>query len=93
MVAAFVLVTGILLLLIIGAIAFIWMGMTRLLISLVPLAPWLVMVGTFLLILTEIILFFGHKEDRQVAIRDLSYLVPTFLISGGLWYLAQHYLW
>ena len=93
MVAAFVLVTGILLVLVIGAVTLAWMGMAQILTSLVPLVPCLVTIGTFLLILTEMLLFFGGKEDRRVAWRDLSYLVPTCIVSGGLWYLTQRFLW
>lgn len=93
MVAAFILITGVVLLLVVGVISLFWTGNSRLLISLVPLAPWLVMVGTFLLMLTELLLLFGRKEDRQAGLRDLGYLAPTCLASGLLWYLAQHYLW
>ena len=93
MVAAFVLVTGILVVLVIGAVVLASMGMTQILTSLLPLVPWLVMVGTVLLILTELLLFFGNKEDRRSAWRDLSYLVPTCLVSGGLWLLAARFFW
>ena len=93
MIAAFVLVTGVLLVLVVGAAAFWYMGMRNLLASLVPLAPWLVMVGTILLILAELPLFLGGKDDRRAAFRDLSYLVPTCLVSAGLWYLAQKFVW
>ncbi len=93
MTAAFVLITGVVVILVIGAVVLWFMGMGSLLASLLPLAPWLVMVGTFLLILTELLLFFGGKEDRRVALRDLSYLIPTCIISGGLWWVAQRFVW
>ncbi len=93
MVAAFVLVTGVLVVLVIGALALIWLHMGSILPSLVPMVPWLVMVGTFLLMLTEVLLLFGNKDDRRVALRDFKYLLPTCLLSGGLWLVAQHYLW
>lgn len=93
MIPAFVLVTGVLVILVIGAAVLAWMGMANVLTSLVPLAPWLVMVGTILLILSELLLFFGEKEDRQDAWRDLSYLLPTLIVSAILWYLAQWFLW
>jgi len=93
MIAALVLITGVLLVLVIGAAAFAYMGMGNILASLVPLAPWLVMVGTILLILTELLLFFGGKDDRRAAWRDMKYLVPTCLVSAGLWYVAQKFLW
>lgn len=93
MVAVLVLITGVTLILLIGALALAWSGMASVLPSLVPLAPWLVMVGTILLILTELLLFFGSKEDRRAAARDLAYLIPTCIISGVLWYGLQYYLW
>jgi hypothetical protein len=93
MIPAFVLVTGVLVILVVGAAVLAWIGMAHVLTSLVPLAPWLVMVGTIFLILTELLLFFGDKLDRQDAWRDLSYLLPTLIISAALWYLAQWFLW
>jgi hypothetical protein len=59
----------------------------------VPLAPWLVSFGCLMLILTELLLLFGTKEDRRSAFRDLAYLVPTMLISAGIGYVAQQFLW
>ncbi len=93
MVALLVLITGVTLILLVGAVALAWAGMGSVLPSLVPLAPWLVMVGTFLLMLTELLLFFGSKDDRRAALRDLGYFVPTCIISGVLWYALQYYLW
>ncbi len=93
MIAALVLITGVLLVLVIGAAALYYVGMGSVLISLVPLAPWLVAVGTILLMLTELLLFLGGKDDRRAAWRDMKYLVPTCLVSGGLWYVAQKFLW
>jgi hypothetical protein len=93
MVAVLVLVTGVTVILVVGAIGLTMMGMSNILPSLVPLAPWLVMVGTLLLSLTELLLFFGNKDDRKTAVRDLSYLVPTCLLSAALWYALQSYLW
>jgi hypothetical protein len=93
MVAVLVLVTGVTVILVVGAIGLAWIGMGNILPSLVPLAPWLVMLGTLLLSLTELLLFLGNKEDRKTAVRDLGYLVPTCLLSAALWYGLQHYLW
>jgi hypothetical protein len=93
MVVAFALVTGVLVILVLGAVALYSMGMQNVLPSLVPLAPWLVMVGTMLLIATEFLLFLGSKEDRRAALRDLAYLVPTCLISAALYYGLQQFLW
>lgn len=93
MIASLVLITGVVLVMIVGSIALILAGMGGVLLSLVPLAPWLVMVGTMLLICTELLLFLGNSEDRKIARRDLSYLVPTLFVSAALWYLAQKLLW
>lgn len=93
MVAAFVLIAGILLIMVAAALIFTWIGSAQMLTWMVPWAPALVVVGTFLLMLAELPLFFGGKRDRRAALRDLAYLFPTFLISAGLWYLAQYYLW
>ncbi|MCX6345450.1 MAG: hypothetical protein NT018_10335 [Armatimonadetes bacterium] len=93
MVAALVLITGVMLVMIAGAVFLIATGDALILPSLIPLAPWLVAFGSLLIILTEIILFFGKKEDRRTAVKDLSYLVPTMLISAGIGYLAQYFLW
>ena len=92
MIAAFVLIAGVILVMLIGVVILVAMGNVQLLASLVPLAPGLVMFGTFLLILTEILLFFGNKDDKHDARRDMSYLIPTFLISMMLYYVANHYL-
>lgn len=93
MVAVFVLIAGVLLTMVVGGAVLMLMGMTQVLASLVPLGPWLVMVGTSLLILTELLMFLGGREDRRVALRDLGYMLPTLIVSGGLWYVAQHFLW
>lgn len=78
---------------VVGSLVLALAGMTQVLASLVPLGPWLVMVGTAMLIATELLMFFGSKEDRRAAIRDLAYMVPALIISSGLWYVAQHFLW
>ena len=93
MVAVLVLVTGVTVILVLGAIGLAWLGMGGILPSLVPLAPWLVMVGTLFLILTELLLFLGTSEDRRVAIRDLTHLVPTCVLSAALFYGLQYFLW
>ena len=93
MIAAFVLITGVLIVMVVGAILLVSTGASQILPTLVPLGPWLVMVGTALIILTDILLFFGNRDDRRAAARDLACLFPTLIISGGLWYLAQRYLW
>lgn len=93
MIVSYVLIIGVMLVLVIGGIALIAMGNAHILPSLVPLAPLLVAVGSVMLILAECLLFFGKKEDRRGAFRDLGFLFPTLLISLCLWWLAQHFLW
>ena len=93
MVAGFVLIAGVILILVIAALIFSAMGLPKVLMCIVPMAPGLVMLGTFLLILTELLLFLGGKEDRRAARRDLGYLFPTLIVSGILWYAAQKLLW
>jgi hypothetical protein len=93
MVAALVLITGVAMVLIVGAVYLIAQHKADILPSVVPLAPWLVAFGCVLLILTELLLLFGRKEDRRIAVRDLCYLVPTLIISAGLGYLAKRLFW
>jgi len=93
MVAGFVLVAGVILVLVVAALWFAAAGLPKTLASIVPLAPGLVMLGTFLLIMTELILFLGGKDDRKAAKRDLGYLFPTLIVSAVLWYAAQKMLW
>lgn len=93
MIAVLVLITGVTLVLLVGAIFLILQNEAHILPTVVPLAPWLVAFGCLLLIGSELLLFFGKKEDRRTAVRDLAYLVPTLIISAGLGYVAQYFLW
>lgn len=93
MVASFVLIVGVLLVMAIAGVVFTLMGNAAMLGWVLPWAPMLIMIGTALLMLMEIPLFLGSKEDRRSALRDIAYLLPTFLVSAGLWFLAQYYLW
>lgn len=93
MVAALVLVVGLLVVLVAGSALLFYMGYSQLLPALVPLAPGLICVGAILLALVDVLLLFGKKADRKVARRDYAYLIPIIIISGGLWYLTQWYLW
>ena len=93
MVAGFVLIAGVILILVIAALWFAAAGLPKVLTCIVPMAPGLVMLGTFLLILTELFLFFGGKEDRKSAKRDIGYLFPTLIVSSVLWYAAVKLLW
>ena len=77
----------------VGGVMLWYMGMGNIITSLLPLVPWLVMVGTLLIIVTELLLLFGGKEDRRAALRDLTYLIPTCLVSGGLWWFVQRLAW
>ena len=79
--------------LLVGAVYLIANNQAHILPSVVPLAPWLVAFGCLFMIMAELLLFFGGKEDRRSAVKDLAYLVPTLLISAGLGYVAQHFLW
>ena len=93
MVAAFVLIAGVLLTMLVAAVAFAWAGSLDMLMFVLPWSPLVIAVGTFLLMLPELLLLFGRREDRKAALRDFAYLFPTFIVSGGLFLLAWHYLW
>lgn len=93
MIAGFVLIAGAILILALALIWFAVAGLPKVLMCIVPMAPGLVMLGTFLLILTELFLFFGNKEDKKAAKRDIGYLFPTLIVSGVLWYFAVKLLW
>ena len=93
MIAAFVLIAGVLFIMLIGAVVLSYMGASHVLTAVVPMVPGLVMVGTFLLILTELLLFLGGKEDRRTAARDLPYMLLVLAVSGALWYVSQQLLW
>ena len=93
MIASFVLLIGVLLVMVIAAVVFTLMGNAPMLGWILPWAPMLIAIGTALLMLTELPLFLGGKEDRRSAWRDMAYLAPTFAVSLGLWFLAQYYLW
>ena len=93
MIAAFVLIAGVLLTMLIAAAVFAWMGSLDMLMFVVPWAPLVILIGAFMLMLVELLLIFGRKEDRRAVLHDFAYLFPTFLISGGLFYIAWHYLW
>ncbi len=79
--------------LVMAALWFTVAGLPKVLTCIVPMAPGLVMLGTFLLIISELFLFFGSKDDKRAAKRDLGYLFPTLLVSSVLWYAAYRLLW
>jgi len=69
------------------------LGLVSLLSLVVPLIPLLAMVGSVVLGLIDLLLFFGGPEDRRLAKRDLGYLAITFVVSGVLWWVSTHFLW
>ena len=93
MVAGFVLIAGVILILALAMFWFVAEGITKLLLCIVPMAPGLVMLGSLLLIFTELLLYLGNKNDRKATTRDIAYLLPTFIVSGALWYAAVKFLW
>ncbi len=93
MIAALVLTAGVVVILLISAGLLWWLRLTRILPALLPMALGLVMLGSFFLVLAEIPLLFGNKDERTSALADMGYLGATFLVSAGLWFVAQHFLW
>lgn len=93
MVAALVLVVGLLVVLVAGSLMLAFMGYPQLLPALVPLAPGLICVGAILLALVDVLLLFGNREDRSTVKKDYTYLLPIILVSGTLYYVTQRYLW
>ena len=87
MVAAFVLVAGVLFVSILGFVACLVMKLdAQAVLSLIPFLPLVVSIGSALLVLAELLLVFGTSEDRRVCFRDLCWLVPLFIISTVLFY-------
>lgn len=93
MVAALVLVVGILVVLVGGCVLLAFMGYPQILPALVPLAPGLICIGAIMLAFVDILLLFGSREDRLTIKRDYAYLLPIILVSGSLYYVTQKYLW
>ena len=93
MVAALVLIIGVMFIMVIGSIMLSAIGLSKIIISLIPLAPGLVTLGSIFLIASELLLFFGNRTDKKTAIKDLKFLVPTLLVFGTLWFISQYFLW
>lgn len=74
-------------------ILFVWMGLTNLLSIVIPLVPLLAMMGSGMLCLIELLLFFGGPADRKLARTELVYLGMTFIVSGAMWWLTTHFMW
>lgn len=81
-----ILIFGLLLVLGISVVLLIASSMTPLVMWVISAVPLLVAIGSGLLILIELLLFFGNKEDRRIAGRDLGLLVPTCILSAAIWY-------
>ena len=93
MLALTILLFGTVVLLIMVVVLVTVFGLVSLLSLVVPVVPLLVMIGSALLGLIEMLLFFGGPEDRRLAKRELVYLGMTFAISGVLWWISTHFLW
>lgn len=92
MLALTMLLLGLVVVSIMVTVLFVWWGMTNLLTLVIPLIPLLAMVGSGMLGIIELLLFFGNSEDRKIAKTDLKYLGATFVISGILWWLITKFL-
>ena len=87
-----ILIFGLLIVLMISVILLIITGMIPLVMWVITAIPLIAAIGSGLLILIELPLFLGNKEDRRSAIRDLGLLVPTCILSALIWYSAAHVL-
>jgi hypothetical protein len=68
-------------------------GLTNLLPLIIPTIPLLAMMGSGMLGLIDMLLFFGGPDDRRLARTELKYLGMTFVFSGALWWASTHFLW
>lgn len=93
MVTALVLIVGVVVVLVVGSVLLVVMGYANILPALIPLAPGLVFLGSFLLALTEIIGLFGGRDNRRITARHYCYLVPIIIVSGVLFFIAQKLFW
>jgi len=83
-----ILLVGLLLVLLVSVVLLVASGMSSLVLWLFPAILFLVMTGSGMLILIEMLLFLGGKEDRRKAKQDLGLLIPTCVASGIAWYIA-----
>ncbi len=93
MVVLTILLTLLVVMLIMVMVLFIATGLTSLLSLIIPAIPLLAMLGSFVLALIELLLFFGNKDDRRLAKRELGYLGATFVVSGVLLWASTYLLW
>jgi hypothetical protein len=92
MLALTILLFGLIVFLVMATVLFVVCRLTNLLALVVPVIPLLAMVGSALLGLIEMFLFFGKSEDRRLAKRELAYLGATFAISAILWWVCSYFL-
>jgi hypothetical protein len=92
MLALAILLGGLVVLLVLAVVLLIMTGYTSLLTLIIPLVPLLMMVGSGLLGLIEVLLLFGGKDDRRLAKRELKWLAGTFLVSAALWAVSSWFL-
>lgn len=68
-------------------------GLANLLPLVIPMVPLLAMIGSGLLGLIDMLLFFGGSDEKKLARTELTYLAVTFVFSGVLWWASTHLLW
>ncbi|MBI2844380.1 MAG: hypothetical protein HYX78_13360 [Armatimonadetes bacterium] len=93
MLALTILLFGLLIMLVMVVVLLLISNLAGLLSLVIPVMPMLMMIGSGMLSLIELLLFLGGPEDRRLAIKDLKYLGTTFIISGALWWISTHFLW
>jgi len=87
-----ILIFGLLIVLVISSVLLLISGMRPLLTWVIPAIPMLAMIGSGILILIEMLLFLGGKDDRRTAVRDLQLLIPTCMLSAVLWLISAFVL-
>lgn len=93
MLALTILLLGLLVMLVTVIVLFLVAGLGNLLPLVVPMIPLLVVIGSFLLGMADLLLLFGNADDRRIAKRDLTYLGITFVVSGALFWGSTFLLW
>lgn len=58
----------------------------------VIMVPLVILIGSGLIGLIEMLLFFGGPDDRRFAKKELSYLSITFFVSLALFWISAHFL-
>jgi hypothetical protein len=88
-----ILLFGLLVMLALAVVLIVSSGLYSLLPIVIPVVPLLLMVGSGLLGLIELLLLFGGPEERRHAKRELVYLGATFAVSGLLLWVTTRLLW